>query len=221
MPEMTLAHTLYKEIIPAVLQVELKRGEQETPFSSSIGSIRVVYGIPVLVQILTALGKDTLERSQYSYYSGGSSRRSVLSHLLKVCRPAPEETAADLGRALQGTDITKKRLVEMAMYAEQWIPMVEEYLNLPGFKSGCYYFMAHTSEWMDEYARSVIARYTPLSPEELRDGAFDIHWFFEAYEKLGEENFKLLYDAAKYSSSGTAPWPCQKVCGCSPGKYQV
>ena len=171
MPEMTLAHTLYKEIIPAVLQVELKRGEQETPFSSSIGSIRVVYGIPVLVQILTALGKDTLERSQYSYYSGGSSRRSVLSHLLKVCRPAPEETAADLGRALQGTDITKKRLVEMAMYAEQWIPMVEEYLNLPGFKSGCYYFMAHTSEWMDEYARSVIARYTPLSPEELRDGA--------------------------------------------------
>lgn len=204
MPEMTLAHTLYKEIVPAVLQVELKRGEQETPFSSSIGSIRVVYGIPVLVQILTALGKDTLERSQYSYYSGGSSRRSVLSHLLKVCRPAPEETAADLGRALQGTDITKKRLVEMAMYAEQWIPMVEEYLNLPGFKSGCYYFMAHTSEWMDEYARSVIARYTPLSPEELRDGAFDIHWFFEAYEKLGEENFKLLYDAAKYSSSGTA-----------------
>lgn len=90
---MTLAHTLYKEIVPAVLQVELKRGEQETPFSSSIGSIRVVYGIPVLVQILTALGKDTLERSQYSYYSGGSSRRSVLSHLLKVCRPAPEETA--------------------------------------------------------------------------------------------------------------------------------
>ena len=126
----TLAHTLYKEIIPAVLQVELKRGEQETPFSSSIGSIRVVYGIPVLVQILTALGKDTLERSQYSYYSGGSSRRSVLRHLLKVCRPAPEETAADLGRALQGTDITKKRLVEMAMYAEQWIPMVEEYFCL-------------------------------------------------------------------------------------------
>ena len=57
MPEMTLAHTLYKEIVPAVLQVELKRGEQETPFSSSIGSIRVVYGIPVLVQILTALGE--------------------------------------------------------------------------------------------------------------------------------------------------------------------
>ena len=98
MPEMTLAHTLYKEIVPAVLQVELKRGEQETPFSSSIGSIRVVYGIPVLVQILTALGKDTLERSQYSYYSGGSSRRSVLSHLLKVRRKKRQQIWAARSR---------------------------------------------------------------------------------------------------------------------------
>ena len=53
---MTLAHTLYKEIVPAVLQVELKRENTETPFPVH-RSIRVVYGIPVLVQILTALGK--------------------------------------------------------------------------------------------------------------------------------------------------------------------
>ena len=93
MPEMTLAHTLYKEIVPAVLQVELKRGEQETPFSSSIGSIRVVYGIPVLVQILTALGKDTLERSQYSYHkkaSGGDGHvcRAVDPHGGGVFKPS-------------------------------------------------------------------------------------------------------------------------------------
>ena len=90
------------------------------------------------------------------------------------------------------------------MYAPQWIPLVEEYLKMPGLQSGCYYFMAHTSEGLDEFTTSMVAKYTPLTPEELKDGAFDIQWFFEAYEKLGEKNFKLLYDAAKYSSSGAA-----------------
>ena len=70
------------------------------------------------------------------------------------------------------------------MYAQQWIPMIEEYLNIPGFASTCYYFMAHTSERFDEQVTSVIAKYTRLSPEELGDGAFDIHWFFELRPEL-------------------------------------
>lgn len=203
MPEMVFAHELYREIIPVILKVELRRGEQPTPFSANIRSIYVIYGIDYMIQILTALGKDPLQRG-YSYYSSDTERKRVLSHLLKVCMPKQEETAEDLKNALKGTDITKKRLVELAMYAQQWIPMVEEYLKMPGFASTCYYFMAHTSECFDEQVTSMIARYTPLSPEELRDGAFDIQWFSEAYEKLGEKNFKLLYDAAKYSAAGTA-----------------
>lgn len=203
MPEMTFAHELYREVLPIVLKVELKRGEQPTPFSADIKNIQVIYGIDYMIQILTALGKDPLQRG-YSYYSSNTERKLVLSHLLKVSMPGPEETADDLKKALKGTDITKKRLIELAMYAQQWIPMLEEYLNMPGFASTCYYFMAHTSERFDDQLTSTIAKYTPLSPEELRDGAFDIHWFFEAYEKLGEKNFKLLYDAAKYSSTGAA-----------------
>ncbi len=202
-PEMAFAHELYREIIPVVLKVELKRGEQPTPFSEDMENIHVIYGIDYMIQILTALGKDPLQRG-HGYYAASAKRKTVLSHLLKVSRPGPEETAEDLKKALKGTDITKKRLVELAMYAQQWIPLMEEYLKLPGFASTCYYFMAHTSEDFDEQVSSMIAKYTPLSPEELRDGAFDIHWFFEAYEKLGEKNFKLLYDAAKYSATGTA-----------------
>ena len=221
MPEMNFAHELYHEIIPQVLKVELKRGEQETPFSKGIHGIQVVYGIDTLIQILTALGKDTLERGYNYYYSGSSDRRSVLSHLLQVCRPYPYETAEDLKRALKGTDISKKRMIEVAMYAKQWIPMVEEYLKLPGFKSGCYYFMAHTSERFDDFTTSMIAKYTPLSPEELHDGAFDINWFFEAYEKLGEKEFKLLYDAAKYSSAGIAHGRARKYADAALGKVTV
>lgn len=204
-PAMRFAHEIYREVIPLVLKVELKRGEQQTPFSRYItGSVRVVYGIDTMVQILTALGKDTLSRSSWYYSADSGSRKIVLSHLLKVCRPDPKERLDDLKKALKGTDITKKRLVELAMYAPQWIPLVEEYLKMPGLQSGCYYFMAHTSEGLDEFTTSMVAKYTPLTPEELKDGAFDIQWFFEAYEKLGEKNFKLLYDAAKYSSSGAA-----------------
>ncbi len=217
MPEMTFAHTLYREMIPVILKVELKRGEQPTPFSKDIRRIRVVYGIDYMIQILTALGKDPLQRG-YSYYSSGEDRRHVLSHLLKVSMPKPEETAQDLKQALKGTDITQKRLVELAMYAQQWLPMIEEYLEMPGFASTCYYFIAHTSEGFDDKVTSVIAKYTPLSPEELRDGAFDIHWFFEAYEKLGEKNFKMLYDAAKYSSGGTAHGRARKYADAALGK---
>lgn len=218
-PAMKLAHELYRELIPLVLKVELRRGEQETPFSKDIPSIRVIYGMDIMIQILTALGKETLKRNS-SYYSSGTDRKTVLSHLIRVCRPGPEETAADLKRALKGTDITRKRLVELAMYVPQWIPVLEEYLKLPGFQSGCYYFMAHTGERPDEFMTSMIAKYTPLTPEELQDGAFDIQWFFEAYEKLGEKDFKLLYDAAKYSSTGAAHARARKYADAALGKVK-
>lgn len=219
MPEMAFAHELYQDVIPMVLKVELKRGEQPTPFSQDIKNIQVIYGIDYMIQILTALGKDPLQRG-YGYYSSNTDRKSVLSHLLKVSMPKPEETAEDLRNALQGTDITKKRLAELAMYAQQWIPLLEEYFKLPGFASTCYYFMAHTSEQFDDQVTSVIAKYTPLSPEELMDGAFDIHWFFEAYNSLGEKNFKLLYDAAKYSSTGIAHGRARKYADAALGRVE-
>lgn len=216
-PAIRLAHEIYQEVVPTILAVELKRGESQTPFSGLISSINVIYGIDYMIQILTALGKDTLQRG-YSYSS--SERKNVLSHLLSVSCPKPEETAKDLKKALKGTEITKKRLIELAMYAPQWIPILGEYLKLPALQSGCYYFIAHTCEGMDEQTISIIAKYTPLSPEELRDGAFDINWFFEAYKKLGEANFKLLYDAAKYSSEGTAHGRARKYADAALGKTE-
>ncbi len=218
-PAMRLAHEIYQDVVPKVLLVELKRGEQPTPFSSFIRNIQVIYGIDIMIQILTALGKDSLQRG-YSYRFSGTDRRVVLSYLLSVCRPGEGETGKDLKKALKGTDITKKRLIELAMYAPQWIPLLEEYLKLPGLQSGCYYFMAHTSEGLDDFAKSMVAKYTPLSPEELRDGAFDVNWFFEAYGKLGEKEFKLLYDAAKYSSTGTAHGRARKYADAALGKVE-
>ena len=59
--------------------------------------------------------------------------------------------------------------------------------------------------------------YAPF-PEELHDGAFDLNWFFESYEKVGEKIFKLLYDAAKYSSTGAAHGRARKYADAALGK---
>lgn len=216
-PEIRFILERYEEVVPKVLEVELRRGEQATPFSRYISSICMIQGIPVLIRLLHAIGSDVLDRNAY-YYGNGEDRRRVLSCLLMRCYPKPEETAEDLRLALKGAGITKKRLVELAMYAPQWIPLLETCLEIPGLKSGCYYFMAHTSEWLDDGTMAMVAKYTPLTREELCGGAFDVRWFWEAYESLGEKNFQMLYQAAKYSSGGTAHARAKKYADAALGK---
>lgn len=200
------AKEIYWEIIPIILQVELKRGEPETVFSPYIKGIGCVYGTDILVQILMALGSDTLDRNGYYdyYYSQGAlTKKSSMSHLLSVSYPLCGEDKNTLKAALKETDIKEKRLIEVAMYAPQWIDILEEYLGWKGMKCGCYYFMAHMNESFDDRKKAVIAKYTPLDEKKLQDGAFDLNWFREAYESLGQKHFKAIYDAAKYISDSS------------------
>ena len=107
------------------------------------------------------------------------------------------------------------------MYAPQWIDIIQEYLGWKGLKSGCYYFMAHMNERFDEQKQAMIAKYTPLSMEELQDGAFDIDWFKECYALLGEKNFSLLYKAAKYISDGQKHSRARKYADAASGKVTL
>lgn len=221
-PLWELAKELYGKIIPMILKVELKRGESETVFSPYIRGIRCVYGTDILIQILIALGKDTLDRDgYYSYYrSSLTSKKSSMSHLLKVCYPLEGEDGRILKKALKGTGIGEKRLAEVAMYAPQWIDAIEEYLGWQGMKCGCYYFMAHMNESFDERNKAVIAKYTPLEERKLQDGAFDLNWFREAYERLGNDRFMILYDAAKYISDGSKHSRARKYADAALGRVK-
>ncbi len=107
------------------------------------------------------------------------------------------------------------------MYAPQWIDLIQEYLGWQGLKSGCYYFMAHMNERFSDQKMAMIAKYTPLSAEELQDGAFDIDWFKEAYETLGEKNFELIYKAAKYISNGQKHSRARKYADAATGKVNL
>ena len=189
-----------RKIVDYVVQNELKRGDSPTIYSKSLHKIYRIEGIDYLVQILQALGKETLDRTSY-YWGGDDSKKAVLSHLLKVCYPTEKDNSKELAKKLKGTDITEQRLVEVAMYASQWLEIIESYLGWKGLVSGCYYFQAHMSD-VDKNKEGLIAKYTPISIDDLRDGAFDIDWFKSAYKELGEKKFEMLYDSAKYISDG-------------------
>ncbi len=218
-----LVQELYDSIVPVMVDVELRRGEAETVFSGDMSGITYIQGIPYLVRILMALGNDTLGReAYYSWYSSTSRvKKEVLSGLLKSCYPLEGEDGAALKKTLKGTKIKESRLVEVAMYAPQWIDIIQEYLGWDGLKSGCYYFMAHMNERFDDQKKAMIAKYTPLSPEELQDGAFDVDWFQEAYELLGEKNFSMLYQAAKYISDGQKHSRARKYADAATGKVEL
>ncbi len=206
------------KIIDKMLDVELQRGDSETVFSKSIKSIKKIYGLDIFVRILKALGNETLK---YYYYSNDVSKKESLSYLLSVCYPTNDDTAAKLRQMLKGSKITAGRLAEIAMFAPQWIEIIEDYLGIEGLKSGCYYFMAHTAERIDDKRKAIIAKYTPLSIEELNGGCFDVKWFNEVYEKLGEKNFEMLYKSAKYSSAGNMHTRARKYADAALGKMDM
>lgn len=218
-----LVQDLYHTIIPVIVDMELRRGEAETPVSVDMAGVSYIRGTGYLVRILMALGKDALSRETYYswYYTSRNSKREVLSLLLKSCYPGEEDSGETLKAALEGTSIKADRLVEVAMYAPQWIDIIQEYLGWNGLKSGCYYFMAHMNERFDQQKQAMIAKYTPLSVEELQDGAFDIDWFRECYSLLGEKNFSLLYKAAKYISDGQKHSRARKYADAATGKVTL
>lgn len=207
-----------QNVIDTVLNVELVRGDTETDFSRSIGSIRRIFGAENFVRILSALGKDTLDRSSYFSSYGGVSKKQSLSYLLGVCVPAPDDNAEKLRVLVKKTDVTENRIVEAALFSPAWLDIAEDYLGWKGFKSACYYFIAHMNESLDEKTKAIIAKYTPLTAEELNIGAFDIDWFKDALETVGEKRFNTIYKAAKYISDGGKHTRAQKYADAVMGK---
>lgn len=195
-------YSIYTKITDAILNVELNRGESPTEFSKNINEIKVIFSSEKFVQILKALGNDKLVRDYY-YYSEINSRKEVLSYFLKICKPLKCDNKDTLEKYLENTNISKERLIEAVMYNLDWIDIISDYLQLKNLKKGVYYFYAHMNdEYIEDKTVAIIKKYTPLEIEELRSGAFDITWFKECYESLGEENFQILYEAAKYITDG-------------------
>ena len=207
------------EFIDNILNVELKRGDTETVFSKSISTISRIYGMDRLIEILKALGDGAIER--ITYYSYSTSKNDSLSHLLSVCYPTKDDNAEKLAKYMSESKIKNDRLIDVAMFAPQWIDIIEDYMKIDGLKSGCYYFMAHTAEHIDKKREAIIAKYTPLTIEELNNGCFDVKWFNEAYSALGDKMFNKLYKSSKYISSSNSHTRARKFADAALGKYDI
>ncbi len=213
-------NSIASRLTEKILDVELKRGDSETVFSKAVIRIDRIYGIDRLMEILKAFGSDTISRMSY-WYGNTVSKKQSLSHLLSVCWPAAGDNSQRLAECMKNTKIKPDRLIEVAMYSPQWIDIIAGYLGIEGMKSGCYYFMAHTAAGISDRVKAVIAKYTPLTKDELNGGCFDIKWFHEAYETLGEKNFDKLYKAAKYTSDNNMHTRARKFADAALGRMEI
>ena len=186
-----------RTVINRITEIELRRGEMTTPVSHLAARMDRCYGAEAFVAILLRMGKDSYVRG-YNFVGDDSTRKQMFSHLLKCCYPDKEDNEGALSHLLKGKRLSDAGLVDAAMYAPQWMDIVEEYLGWPGLKSAAWYFHAHMNDTFSEEKQTIVARYSAIAPEDFKDGAFDINWFREAYGTIGEDRFKLVYQAAKY-----------------------
>lgn len=215
---LNFAAEIGENVIAAVLKTELTRGDTATKFSNQLSSIKRIYGAENFVRILAAMGRDTLDRSTYFSTYNGVSKKQALSYLLGVCVPDRDDNAAKLKELVSKTDVTENRMIEAALFSPAWLTIVEEYLGWNGFKSACYYFIAHMKETIDEKTEALIAKYTPISKEDFNVGAFDTEWFRDALQTVGEERFNKIYNAAKYISDGAKHTRARKYADAARGK---
>ncbi|MFD0696199.1 DUF4132 domain-containing protein [Paenibacillus sp. GCM10027628] len=190
----------FKEnVLSVILELELNRGDLPTDVSDLAMGITYYEGLEYFIAILSGLDQEAFVRG---YIYGNRSKKEALSHLLRVCHPKESDDVQKLKEMLKGKNISEKRLLEAAMYAPQWIELISEHLKWNGLRSAAWYFHAHVNDSFTAEKETIVAHYSPISPAEFNDGAFDIRWFMDAYQELGEKRFNVLYQCAKYISAG-------------------
>lgn len=177
------------QICETLISMETTRINEVSEVTSYVQNLYVIRGIKFLLIALKMLDKENIKRQTY-----GDDRQTVFANVMRHCYPLESDTP----QMLKDACIDEKRLVEVAMMAPQWIDFVNEVLRWDGFKDACYYFIAHMKESSQyEYKKAEIAHYTELDPLDLKDGAFDMKWCQEIYDKMGTKRMKILYDASR------------------------
>ncbi|MET3938291.1 hypothetical protein ABIC22_001103 [Paenibacillus sp. PvP094] len=212
---------LRNTVVERILEIELTRGELSTEVSTLAMKFERIEGMEHWVHLVSAMDKDTFVRGYIYSYGDNTTRKETFSHLIQVCHPREGEDDTLLGQLLEQYPIQEKKLLEAAMYAPQWMEIVSKHLGWEGLRSAAWYFHAHINERFTAEKETIVAHYSPISPQEFNDGAFDIAWFEEAYAAVGEERFNLLYDCAKYISGGSNHRRSQLFADAALGKLRL
>jgi hypothetical protein len=199
---------IYERCVARLIEVELTRGELPTAASEPVTKLRYLESAAHVFGALHCLGATDLKRG-YSY-SSDLGKADVLSRLVKVAFPTPDDTPASFAAQAKEYLIGEQRLIELGLYAPQWARFVEYALGWDGYAEAAYWLHAHTKDrqWSVDAAirdswRAQTSEYTPLDAETLLQGAVDVAWFHRVYQRLGAKRWDRLYDAAKLCAGGT------------------
>lgn len=194
--------TLILKVIDRLLEVEFARGEAETEATPLVFRLQRIFGLEYLFKSLLALGKEKLNTGYYSYYGNASTKKEMMSHLLKIGFPKDADTQDQFNQKAKELKLSESRLVEVAMYAPQWRGFVQNYLGWEALDSAIWWLHAHSSTYLSAEKETEIARFSSIAIEDFNRGAVDVDWFNTIYPKLGKAKWKMLYDAAKYIEYG-------------------
>ena len=207
-----------------ILEIELKRGELPTVASQPAMALRSLPCINNLVALLQALSESKLMRG-WSYSNNGKAK--VLSHLIRVSFPNDGETPQDFATQVKAANIDHQQLIELAIYAPQWANYVESALKWRSFAQAVWWIHAHTNDnnWrVEQEIRETwdaqISERTPLTGQDLSNGAVDIDWFTRVYQALKAERWEALDKAAQYASGGSGHKRAQLFASAMLGKVE-
>jgi Family of unknown function (DUF5724)/Domain of unknown function (DUF4132) len=189
-----------------ILEVELTRGDNPTAASAPALSLSSVEGVANLVAVSRTLGKRNFVRG---WSRDNQSMETVMSHLARCCFPLAGETAENFAQQVKAAKINEERLVELSVYAPQWAKFVEHTLAWDSLTEAVWWIHAHTkgTDWtVDREIRDLwqadMSAHTSLSAVDLLEGAVDVAWFHRVHKSLGAKRWNLLYDAARFASTG-------------------
>jgi len=197
-----LAHQLRERVV----ELERTRGDLGTQATELAARVQYFDGASAAVDLLARLGPGSLVRG----YGDHRSRRAALSHLVRVSHPETGEDGKALRSAAADADVSSEQLIELALYAPQWAELVESAIGWTGLADTVWWYHAHTKDhrWgidreiRESWAASIAER-TPLSADDLLDGAVDVDWFLNAHRRLGATRWQTVHELTALAAAGS------------------
>jgi hypothetical protein len=200
---------IVQRAIDRILEIELMRGETETAATTAALNIKYAGGSSVLIRVLQAIGKDPKLQRNYAWGDASKGKSVVFSHLIRATFPGKDESPESFAKAVKAANIDEDALLAVAFYAPQWARFIQAVIGWPLFEEAVWWIHAHTKDtsWRiepdtRELWNAEVRKLTPLTLEDLVEGAVDVDWFHRVYEALGAKRWTKLNEFAKYASGG-------------------
>ena len=197
---LTFPDTQLELLKTRMLQLELQRGDLPTDASIYIRYLQEIEGMHYFFEALERMGKEPFAKGYY--YGNDLTKRRTFSHILEVSQPSATDTFAAFKAHLDKIKITDKRLVEAACYALHWADWIGDYLQIKDFKEAIWWFIAHTTDYMDAEKETIVSQYSTVPRDDFQRGAIDVDWYHRVHKAVGKEGWKLIQESAKYLSDG-------------------